>query len=169
MQLFTRVSPNPDSLSYPLSFFSLQPPCRALYCTTLFPRRTSRRARTAAGSNGPRPCSGCTGDQNGSQLSPDGVLGANGFSTLPGGSLDGRNRERRAFGCLFASGWPRTGRRWRRTWQRRRRRLSAVDSWTGSDRPMTLGGLGPPRVTCSGRRALRFGTKRGKRSHRRRG
>ena len=35
MQLFTRVSPNPDSWSYPLSFFSFQPPRRALYCTTL--------------------------------------------------------------------------------------------------------------------------------------
>ena len=34
MQLFTRVSPNPDSLSFPLSFFFFQPPCRALYCTT---------------------------------------------------------------------------------------------------------------------------------------
>ena len=35
MQLFTRVSPNPDSLPFPLSFFSFQPPCRALYCTTV--------------------------------------------------------------------------------------------------------------------------------------
>ena len=35
MQLFTRVSPNPDSLSYPLSFFSFSPSCRALYCTIL--------------------------------------------------------------------------------------------------------------------------------------
>ena len=35
MQLFTLVSPNPNSLSFPLSFFSFQPPCRALYCTTL--------------------------------------------------------------------------------------------------------------------------------------
>ena len=37
MHLFTRVSPNPDRLSYPLSFFSFQPPCRALYCTTYPP------------------------------------------------------------------------------------------------------------------------------------
>ena len=37
MQLFTRVSPYPDSLSFPLSFFSFQPPCRALYCTTVAP------------------------------------------------------------------------------------------------------------------------------------
>ena len=29
------MSPNPDSLSFPLSFFSFQPPCRALYCTTM--------------------------------------------------------------------------------------------------------------------------------------
>ena len=35
MQLFTRVSPNPDSLSFLLSFFFFQPPCRALYCTTI--------------------------------------------------------------------------------------------------------------------------------------
>ena len=34
MQLFTRVSPNPDSLSFPPSFFFFQPPCRALYGTT---------------------------------------------------------------------------------------------------------------------------------------
>ena len=40
MQLFTRVSPNPDSLSFPLSFFSFQPPCRALYCTTPLPSRS---------------------------------------------------------------------------------------------------------------------------------
>ena len=35
MQLFTRVSANPDSLSYPRSFLSFQPPCRALYSTTV--------------------------------------------------------------------------------------------------------------------------------------
>ena len=35
MKLFTRVSPNPDSLSFLLIFFSFQPPCRALYCTTV--------------------------------------------------------------------------------------------------------------------------------------
>ena len=34
MQLFTRVPPNPDSLSFPLSFLPFQPPCRAPYCTT---------------------------------------------------------------------------------------------------------------------------------------
>ena len=46
MQLFTRVSPNPDSLSYPLSFFSFQPPCRALYCNTSRPWRAVPSPRT---------------------------------------------------------------------------------------------------------------------------
>ena len=53
MQLFTRVSPNPDSLSFSLSFFFFQPPCRALYCTTMPSRQIIRRRKTRSriGSN----------------------------------------------------------------------------------------------------------------------